>query len=439
MSTISLPHEKQIRHFFVASSFATHDNIATFISSAPVGAIEAFTTDGLRLQSGGAAGKDFYIAKKNYKGTVSKSDVITSKNVKYLKGSAPRGKAGKSQSFALSGAPTAGSEVRLIGKVHYGNSEENFITFVVGTKMPASGGSATTVLTDLAKQMAGNLAESINTSSKTGGQVGVAGTKAAGSVAWTGTAGTVTSIKVGKVELLDGPITNPGTAAALGPLVVTAINSRSAITGFTASGAGATTTITSTAPGTQFNNVVVKSTASGGTTTVDTNLSGGTNTTAVKDNKYFNISVDGSTLTIREKDWILEDFRPGLRTHDQLMWNFEIQGDDATMALVTKTQSDPVFAAGQGYQVIELERYLVGHRAETTPFVDSTLGFGRPYETVVSSEYFMLDSKYFDISRDDPKHSDKMLTVASTDASVINDLGAIFGASAGTSFSWTSL
>lgn len=439
MSTISLPHEKQIRHFFVADTFATHANIATFISSAPVGAIEAFTVDGLRLQSGGAAGKDFYIAKKNYKGTISKSDIITANKVKYLKGSAPRGKAGKSQTFELSGAPDVGAEVRLSGKVHYGNSEENFITFVVGAKMPASGGSATTILTDLAKQMAGNLAESVHTSSRTGGQVGIAGNKAAGTVVISGTAGTISSIKVGNVELLSATITNPSTAAATGPLVVANINASSDSTGFTASGSGATVTITSNAPGTQFNGAVVTSVAAGGTTTVDTDLTGGTSTTAVKDNKYFTISVDGSKLIIKEKDWILEDFRPGLRTHDQLMWNFEVQGDDTVMSTVTKTNSAPIFAAGQGYQVMELERYLVGHRAETTPFLDSTLGFGRPLESKASEEYYMLDSQYFAISRDDPKHSDKMLTVASTDKAVINALGAIYGAAAGASFSWTAL
>src|SRR5690606_13715877 len=143
--------------------------------------------------------------------------------------------------------------------------------------------------------------------------------------------------------------------------------------------------------------------------------------TALK-NKYFTVSVAGSALTIAEKNWILEDFRVGLRTMDQLMWNAEITGGTAAVANTTKTVTAPVFAKGQGYQIIELERYLVGHRAEFET-KDITLSFGRQYDTDINKTYYVLDMKYFDISRDDPKHSDKMLTIVSEDPLVIDAIG----------------
>ena len=339
MSTISLPHEKQIRHFFLADAIASETTISTFISGSSIGEIQIFDIDGNAFDYTNApTNKDFYIAKKNNKGGISKSDFITPKDITYLRGTAPVAKTGKTQKFTLASAPTVGTEYRLIAKVNYHNSEENFITFVVGEKA-VTGDTQNTILAKLAKQMADNMANSINTSSK------VAGT--------------------------------------------------------------------------------------------DTIISG---TTANK-NKYFTFAVATNALTITEKDWILEDFRVGLRTQDQLLWNFEIQGTDAVMANVTKTSTAPVFPTGQGYQVIELERYLVGHRAETTELLDSTLGFGRKYDTDINATYYMLDLKYFDVSRDSEKHSDKMLTIVSESALVIDAIGFAIEAAQGFTEgdNWTEL
>lgn len=330
MSTISLPHEKQIRHFFVADTITDSASAAAFIDEAAIGEVGVFDQDGnpITFASGELVGKDLYILKKNNKGGVSRSDLITPKDVQYMRGVSPVAKVGATQVFSLSGV-TVGEEYRLVGKVNYGNSEENFITFWAGTKA-AAGDTATDVLTRLAKQMADNLAASVNTKSKESG--------------------------------------------------------------------------------------------------TDTIIAG----TTAKKNKYFTITVVGSDLTIAEKDWILEDFRVGLRTHDQLLWNFEIQGSEVVEGEVTKAETAPTFAKGQGYQMIELERYLVGHRAEFD-LETTTLSFNRQYDVDVNADpgYYSLDLKYFDTSRDDEKHSDKMLTVVSTDPTVIDAIAFAIEAAAG--------
>lgn len=329
MSTISLPYEKQIRHFFVADAIAAETTIQTFIATASIGEMQIFNQNGQAIDyTSGALTGDLYLAKKNNKGGISRTDLITPKDVTYLKGTKPATKVGKSQVFTLGGAPTVGAEYLLSGKVHYGNSEENFITFWAGAKA-VSGDTTTTLLTRLAKQMADNLGNSIHTSAK----------------------------------------------ANSGDMTIIA-----------------------------------------GTTS--------------KANKYFTIGVAGSVLTITEKDWILDDFKVGLRTHDQLMFNFELSSvvDEAN---IVKTATTPVYAKGQGYQIIELERYFVGHRAETTDYLDSTLGFGRKYDTDITAQYHVLDLKYFDTSRDSEKHSDKMLTIVSTDPIALDKIGFAIEAAMG--------
>jgi hypothetical protein len=323
MSTISLPYEKQIRHFFVADAMASETTIQSFIDDAAVGEMQIFDQNGQAIDhTSGELKGDFYLVKKNQKGGISKTDLITPKDVTYLNGVKPVAKTGKTQTFTLASAPTAGAHYIVDLKVNYGNSEENFISFIADARGKA-GDTATTLLTRLAKGLADNLAMSVNTSAKAnaGDDVIIAGTSA-------------------------------------------------------------------------------------------------------KKNKYFTITVAGSVMTITEKDWILDDFRPGLRTHDQLMWNAEVMvpGNEDEADNVTKGGTAPVYAKGQGYQIVELERYLVGHRAEFETR-DVTLGFGRTYDTDISAQYFVLDLKYFDVSRDDPKHSDKMLTIASTDAKVIDAIG----------------
>jgi len=425
MSTISLPHEKQIRHFFLMDGIAAETTIATFIASASIGEIQLFDTGGGVASASTVT--DFTVTKVNNKGTISKSDQITGGDISYLKGNNPVSKVGKSQTFTLTGAPTVGDEYRIMGKIHYGNSEENFITFVVGD-VAVTGDTTDSLLARLATKLSANLAFSMNTKSKNPATVTIGGVAAEGSVQLSaGASGSVDTLTVDGVSLIDAAVAFDTsldiTAAALGA----AINAKATSPNYTASVSTDTVTITAVDPGV-FTGTVASTTTT--LTSVDVDMgtvTAGTSTLTATDNKYFQISqaTGSDALVITETDWILDDFRVGLRTHDQLMWNFEFQAADDVITNVTKSATVPVYAAGQGYQIIELERYLVGHRAETTDLLDSTLGFGRDYDTVIASSYYTLDLKYFDISRDDPKHSDKMLTIASTSAADMNTIGLI--------------
>lgn len=315
MSSISLPFERQIRHFFVGDAIATETDASAFLSGATIGEVQIFGANGTTADTSG----DFYLAKKNQKGSVSTSDLITPADVTYFATRAPRAKVGKTQTFTLGGAPTVGVSYRLVGKVNYGTTEENFITFWA-EKTAVTGDTATTLLVDLAKQIADQLANSIHTD-----------------------------------------------------------------------------------------------TVESGTDTIE-------GATTAEKNKYFTLSVSGSVLTVAEKDWILTDYKTGLKTLDQVLWNFEVQTADSEASNVTKAETAQVFPEGQGYQMRELERYLVGHRAEFD-LKDRTLEFDRAYDTVISSTYYTIDLKYHDVSIRDPKLSDKMLTIVADNLTAINAIG----------------
>jgi len=419
MSTISLPNEKQIRHFYVGNAVASETTISTFIASASVGEIQIFQHDGTAGTT-----EDFFIAKKNTKGSVSTSDKITPGDCTYIGGGSPVAKAGKSQKFALTGAPTAGDQYHISLKVNYGNSEENFIVFTASA-LAVTGDTQDTLLARLAESLGDNLAASINTTSKETGTQVVAGVQATGTVQLSaGASGSVDTLTIDGLSLIDAAVDFDTSLDQTASNLADAINAKNTYPNYTATVATDTVTITSVQAG------VVTGTVASTTTTltsVDVDLgtaSAGTSTNTSNKNKYFDISASDDAVVITEKDWILEDFRVGLRTHDQLLWNGVLTSyTDTAAANVVTTATAPVFAKGQGYQIIELERFLVGHRAETGELKDYTLGFGRPYDTVVASQYYSLDLKYFDTSRDDPKHSEKMLTIVSTSNTALNTIG----------------
>jgi len=307
MSTISLPSENQIRHFFPFEAIAAETTAATFIASASAGEIQMLNEDGVAAVTG-----DFYFLKKNLNtGKLEKSDLITPADITYEKLTAPRNKTGKTQVFTLTTA-VVGAVYNMTLKLNYATSEENFMVFHASTK-GITGDTVTTLLTRLAKQLGDNLAASIHTS----------------------------------------------------------------------------TTITGT----------------------DTIIAG----TTVLKNKYFTLSQVAGVLTITEKDWILDGYVTGLKTVDQIMWNAEIASSSETaVAGIAKTATVPVFANGQGYQMKELERYLVGHRQEVDNY-DVTLGFNRDSEIAIGSDYYVYDIAYFDLPRNNPNRSRKQLTLVSVD------------------------
>ena len=433
MSSISLPYEKQIRHFYLSNDVASETTISTFTAGATIGEMQIFNEDGSADTDG-----DFYIAKKNTKNGLSVSDTVTPADITYLGGAAPQSKVGKVQTFTLGTTPTAGTRYFLSLKVNYGNSEENFIMFNGNAAVAASGDTSATVLGRLAKTLADNLAKSVNTSTNISGTDVVAGVGATGTVQLSaGASGTVDTLTVDGVSLIDTAITFATDLDTTAGLLADAINAKVTVPNYTATVSTDTVTITSVIPGVIATTVASTSTT---LTTVDVDMgtaSAGTSIQTADVNKYFTVAANATSISIIEKDWILDGYRPGLKSYDQLLWNGVLSANtDAETANVTASGSAPVFAKGQGYQIIELERYLVGHRAETGELLDSTLGFGRPYDASTAVSYYTLDLKYFDRSRDDEKRSEKMITIASDSNTAINIIGNAIEAR-NAAFVWT--
>jgi hypothetical protein len=151
-------------------------------------------------------------------------------------------------------------------------------------------------------------------------------------------------------------------------------------------------------------------------------------------NKYFKISVVAGAITIQEKDFILTNYVVGLRAFDTLMWNAvgkastDVYGQPSVSIPVVTTPG--VVAKGAGYQIKELEHYLGSHLKEYgTP--DITLGFNAPYDADVNKQYYTIDLKYSDVSRNDPYKSDKMLFFATDSLIEANKVGNALAAATG--------
>jgi len=328
MSTTALPFEKQIRHIMIFDAVDAAVSVPAFISTGASGNLVLMGENGAAW----AAPADLLITKKTAQGKLVNSDLISPKDVVYLKGTAPVTKVGKIQTITVTGAPVAGTIYTIDFKLNYGTSEENFKSFLAQTQAIA-GDTVTTVATRLAKALSDQFDMSIYT-----GYQGGKGTE----VIIAGTNGFI--------------------------------------------------------------------------------------------NKYFKITVVAGAIAIQEKDFILTNYVVGLRSFDTLIWNavgkssLDTYGQASISMPVVTTPG--VVAKGAGYQIKELEHYLGSHLKEYgTP--DITLGFNAPYEADVNKQYYTIDIKYSDVSRNDPYKSDKMLFFATEDMAEINKVGTALAAATG--------
>jgi hypothetical protein len=157
MSTTSLPFEKGIRHFMLFDAVATEVTSATFVTGASNGEIVPLGEGGVAW----SAGKDLLFLKKNAAGDLSKSDLITPKDITYMKGTAPRAKTGRIQTAKVEAAIVTGVEYYLDFKLNYGLSEKNWISFLASAKAVA-GDTVTTLATKLGKDLATQFDRSIH-------------------------------------------------------------------------------------------------------------------------------------------------------------------------------------------------------------------------------------------------------------------------------------
>ena len=156
MSTSSLPFEKGIRHFMLFSEVDAAVTSNAFVANGVNGNIVALGEDGVAW----SAGKDLLFLKKNASGGLAKSDLITPKDISYMKGTAPRAKVGRIQTAKVEAGFVAGTDLYLDFKINYGTSEQNFVNFLASTRVLA-GDTVTAIATRLGKDLATQFDRSI--------------------------------------------------------------------------------------------------------------------------------------------------------------------------------------------------------------------------------------------------------------------------------------
>lgn len=159
-----------------------------------------------------------------------------------------------------------------------------------------------------------------------------------------------------------------------------------------------------------------------------TNISGNdtVGTATVKKNKYFTVSVATDTITITEKDWILDGFKVGIKEMDQLDWNVEVGSSFFEAdSQVTKTEVAGTPAKNQGYEVAAAEHYLQMH-SQSFVSGDVELNIREKLVADTTESYITFDASYYAESLYDPQKSDKMITIASTTAAVITAVETAF-------------
>jgi len=173
MSTTALPFEKGIRHFMLFSAVDAKVTSETFANAGGNGNIAPLGEGGVAW----SAGKDLLFLKKNATGALSKSDLITPKDISYMKGTAPRAKTGRIQTVKVESGIITGVEYYIDFKINYGTTEKNFISFLASAKAVA-GETVTSLATKLGKDLSAQFDRSIHVGFQggKGTEVMVAGT-----------------------------------------------------------------------------------------------------------------------------------------------------------------------------------------------------------------------------------------------------------------------
>jgi len=154
-------------------------------------------------------------------------------------------------------------------------------------------------------------------------------------------------------------------------------------------------------------------------------------------NPYFTFAKTGSgasaALTVEGKLYGV-GFDGDKRTRIYNDFTVDISADTYPTVTVTNEQFDGV---GTGYQVVEMEYFLLGERGDTYREMGYPHNINGPaLVSTVGGTYDLIEISYFDEGRDEAKKSKKNLTIAMPTAavpnanvnSVITDLNTILGA-----------
>lgn len=139
----------------------------------------------------------------------------------------------------------------------------------------------------------------------------------------------------------------------------------------------------------------------------------GINGMPVAKNRYFDITVNGGDIKIKEKDnWIQERFTL-VMPETELMWeaNGRFYGDIMESTAFTSVIDYGQLPVNQGYQMLEFEDFLTRGRAEFDTF-NPGYALHRNHIADINKDYVTVDLSFFNQSMQDPKHADQMIMVA---------------------------
>ena len=156
-----------------------------------------------------------------------------------------------------------------------------------------------------------------------------------------------------------------------------------------------------------------------GTQTTYTLAGGGT--VKIQDNPYFAFSKTGTgasaALVITEKNqWVGLTYRLG--KHTSTKQSFIVSAKFPVQPTTVVVKSKP--SVNSGYDIADMEWYLKGERNDVYRDQGSPNNFDGAYDAVYSTNYNVIELGYFDIGRDEAKHSNKGITLAMPTAAVPN-------------------
>lgn len=149
-------------------------------------------------------------------------------------------------------------------------------------------------------------------------------------------------------------------------------------------------------------------------------LAGG-GTVQLQDNPYFAFSKTGTgasaALVITEKNqWVGLTYRLG--KHTSTSQSFTVNAHFNTLPTIVTVPSKP--SINGGYDIADMEWYLKGERNDVYRDQGSPHNFDNTYYATTATNYNVIELGYFDIGRDEAKHSNKGITVALPVAAVPN-------------------
>lgn len=136
----------------------------------------------------------------------------------------------------------------------------------------------------------------------------------------------------------------------------------------------------------------------------------------IKDNPWFTLAKTGTdgtaAIVITEKAWEADYYVTNKKTRLQLEWEVVCSViDDNTVDPTVAVTTAGTLGKGTGYQVRNLEAYLLGNVQDSYRGIGYPHNFEAEYDSSLTGTYNLIELEYFDESRDDPKKSKKQLTI----------------------------